>query len=229
MTLARGYEPITKLGINLMASGKPLSKMGFPVSEIDKIDGIFEERKHFEKRSRELAKLSPKSDLGVASGSTTNVKTYMCDICGNVASVGCIKLTSPEQEKNIPIEWRPYALNRLGSLATNDYRAYLNMPSGIVIDYPRRKVYVVCGNCRIVLGLKPTESVILVHKIEDKGYGMVDLDRVERLTNMYNALKSNGNIISPFVDFDFAVQMTTNPKDRINYEQANKFNSKNLI
>ena len=229
MSLARGYEPITKLGINLMASRKLLSKMGFPVSEIDKIDGIFKERKHFEKRSRELVKLSQKGDLRVASGNSTHLKIYMCDIFGNVAGSGCVKITSPEQEKNIPIDWRPYALNRLGSLATNDYRAYLNMPSGIVIDYERRKVYVVCSNCRIVLGLKPTESVILVHKVEDKGYGMVDLDRIERLIYMYNSLKSAGNLISPFVDFDFAVQMTTNPKDRINYEQAHKFNNKNSI
>jgi hypothetical protein len=220
MSLARGYEPITKLGINLIASRKPLSKMGFPVSEIDKIDGIFEERKHFEKRCRELVKLSQNGDHKLASGNSPKFKIYTCDICGNVAGLGGVKITSPEQEKNIPIDWRPYALNRLGSLATNDYRAYVNMPSGIVIDYQRRKVYVVCGNCRIVLGLKPTESVILIHyKVEDKGYGMVDLDRVEKLTNMYDSLKSNGNMISPFVDFDVAVQMTKNPKDRINYER----------
>jgi hypothetical protein len=48
---------------------------------------------------------------------------------------------------------------------------------------------------------------------------MVDLDRVEKLTNMYDSLKSNGNMISPFVDFDVAIQMTKNPKDRINYER----------
>ncbi len=62
MSIARGYEPVAKLDTNIMASRQALSKMGFPTSEIDKIDKVAKERKHFEKRSKELNKLSKKAN-----------------------------------------------------------------------------------------------------------------------------------------------------------------------
>ena len=198
MSIARGYEPVSKLDTKIMASRQALAKMGFPLSEIDKIDWVSEERKHFEKRFKELVKLSNKGDPEFASANSASFKAHICDICGNIAGLGFIKITSPEQEKNIPSDWTPYALKRFGTSSNNnDYRSYVIIASGIVIDYQSRKAYVVCGNCRVVLGLKPTESAILIHnKTEGTGYGFVDLDRVEKLIKMYNNLKLLGNLIN---------------------------------
>lgn len=177
--LAKGYEPIARLDINIMASRQALSKMGFPASEIDKIDAVAKAGKQFVKRSQELAKLSKKGKPEFDKGVKTSLKATTCDICGNISGLGMIKLTSSEQEESIPSDWKPYVLQDFGSLSNNDYRTYVTLPSGIVIDYQNRKVYVVCGNCRAILGLKMTASWILVHnKTEGTGYGFVDLDRI---------------------------------------------------
>ncbi len=202
MSLAKGYEPVAKLDINIMASRQALTKMGFPPSEIDKIDAVAKARKHFVKRSKELAKLLKKGKLESDKGVSASPEYPVCDICGN-PTVGMIKLTSPEQEKNIPSHWAPFAIKKI--LEPNDYRAYVVLPSGIVISYYNRKVYVVCGTCRVVLGLKTTESGILIHnKTEGTRYGFVDLDRVEKLIQTY---KSVGYRIDPMIDFDVAKEL----------------------
>jgi len=38
MSILRGYEPVTKLDTNVMASRKALSSMNFPKVEIDKLE-----------------------------------------------------------------------------------------------------------------------------------------------------------------------------------------------
>lgn len=205
MSLTRGYEPVAKLDINIMASRQALSKMGFPASEIDKIDAVAKARKHFVKRSQEVTKLSKKGKLGSDKGVSASPEYPACDICGN-PSVGVIKLTSPEQETKIPPDWTPFAMKKI--LEPNDYRAYVILPSGIVISYYNRKVYVVCGTCLVVLGLRNTESGILIHnKIEGTGYGFVDLDKVEKLVQIYKTHKSAGYHIDPMIDFNVAVKI----------------------
>jgi hypothetical protein len=175
-TIARGYEPVAKLDTNIMASPKSLAKMGFPTSEINKIDIVAMTRKHFVKISKELAKVSKKGKLEF-NKVLASPKNPICDICGNSIGLGIVKLTSTEQETKIPSGW---ALVRFGSPNDSDYRAYMIAPLGIVIDYQGGKVYMVCGNCQLVLGLRATESGILIHEIR-KGYGFVDLDRVEKV------------------------------------------------
>jgi len=208
MSIARGYEPVAKLDINVMASRHALSKMGFPVSEIDKIEAVAKERKHFIKRSQELAKLSKKGKLESDKGVSASPEYPVCDICGNFTGLGAIKLTSPDQETKIPTDWAPFALRRFGPPNHNDYRAHILLPLGIVISYYNRKVYVVCGNCLVVLGLRTTESGILIHnKTEGTGYGFVDLDRVEKLIQMYKAHKSVDYRIDCLIDFDVAIQI----------------------
>ncbi len=176
MSLARGYEPVAKLDTNVMASRQALSKMGFPTSEIDKIDAVVKERKHFEKRSRELTKLSKKGKLESDKEISASPECPVCDICGNFTGLGIAKLTSIEQEAKIPLGW---ALVHYGSPNHNDYRAYMIVPPGIVIDYQGDKVYMVCGNCQLVLGLRATESGLLINEIKD-GHGYVDLDSIEK-------------------------------------------------
>jgi hypothetical protein len=206
MSLARGYEPVAKLDTNIMASRQALSKMGFPTSEIDKIDAVTKERKYFVKRSQQVAKLSKKGKLESDKGGLAPPKNLVCDICGNITGLGVIKLTSPEQETKIPSAWAPFAMKKI--LEPNDYRAYVVLPSGIVISYYNRKIYVVCGTCRVVLRLRNTESGILIHnKTEGTGYGFVDLDKVEKLIQMYKAQISVGNRIDPMIDFSVAVEM----------------------
>lgn len=201
MDIARGYEPVAKLDTNIMASRQALSKMDFPTSEIDKIDAVNKEREHFIKRSKEIAK---EFDKSVSPSSECPV----CDICGNITGIGTIKLASQDDEAKIPPDWSPFALAHFGSPNCDDYRAYVLLPSGIVIDYQSRKVYVVCGSCRVVLALRSTESVILIHsKTEGTGYGFVDLDRVEKIMQTCKELRSAGNVISPLIDFDMAIQM----------------------
>jgi len=182
--------------------------MSFPHSEIDKLDAVVRERKHFAKRSKELAKLSKegrgKSDKSISA----SPHDPMCDICGNPACLSSVKLTSPEQEASIPSEWAPFALCRFGSSSHGDYRAYVVMPPGIVIDYQSGRLYVICGNCQVVLMLTATESGILIHgTTEGTGHGFVDLDRVERLVQMYRAHKSAGFRIDCLIDYDVAIHM----------------------
>ena len=181
--ITRGYEPVAKLDVNIMASRKALSEMGFPNSEIDKIDAVAKERKQFAKRSKDLAKLSKKGKLEFDKGISGTPETLICDICGNHTGLGIAELTSVEQEAKLPASW---ALVRFGSLGHNDYRAYAIVPLGIVIDYQGGRVYIVCGNCQLILGLIAVESGILIHNItEGTGYGFVDLDKVEKLIQEY--------------------------------------------
>ena len=181
--IARGYEPVTKLDVNIMASRQALSKMGFPASEIGKIDVVTKARKRFVKRSRELAKLSKRGKLEFDKVISATPETPLCDICGNSTGLGIAKLTSIEQETKIPSGW---ALVHFGSPNQNDCRTYIIVPLGIVIDYQSGKVYIICGNCQLTLGLMATESGILIHsKTEGTGYGFVDLDRIEKLIQEY--------------------------------------------
>jgi hypothetical protein len=208
MSIPRGYEPVAKLDTNVMASRQALCKMGFPSSQIDKVDAVAKARKHFEKSSKELAKLSKKGKGEYDKGHSASPEYPICDICGNPTVISGVKLTSPEQETSIPPVWAPFALSRFGSASHSDYRAYVLIPPGIVIDYQSHKVYVVCGNCRVVLGLRTTESGILIHnETKGTGYGFVDLDRVERLIQTYKAHKSSGYGIDCLIDFDAAVHI----------------------
>lgn len=204
MDIARGYEPVAKLDINIMASRQALSKMGFPNSEINKIDAVGKARKHFVKRSQELVKLSKKGKVDADEGLSVSPESPVCDICINTHSG--IKLTSPEQEAKVPPDWEPFTLFRFGLPDHNNYRAYILLSPGIVIDYQIRKVYVVCGNCRVILRLIATESGILIHnKAKGTGYGFVDLDRVEKLIRIYKTGISAGNRIDCLIDFDVAI------------------------
>jgi len=225
MGIARGYEPVAKLDTNIMASRQALSKMGFPNSEIDKIDTLAKARKHFIKWSKELAKMwkKGKGESYLSHSVSPENPNRLCDICGNPTALSGIKLTSPEQEESIPPDWKLFALSRFGSTSHNDYRAYVLLPPGIVIDYQIRKVYVICGNCQVILGLKATESGILIHdKAEGTGYGFVDLDRVEKLIQIY---KGAGCRIELTTDFDVARELYSDNGaciDRIWEEQSRK-------
>jgi hypothetical protein len=53
------------------------------------------------------------------------------------------------------------------------------IPPGVVIDYKKGKTYSICGLCQQRLGLKATESGILIHGMKD-GHGYVDIDIIER-------------------------------------------------
>jgi|GEM_PF-5385361 len=208
MSIARGYEPVARLDTNIMASRRALSKMRFPIPEIDKLDAVAKARKHFVKRSKELAKPSKEGKGESDKGSLAPAQDLMCDVCGNPACLSCVKRTSPEQEASIPSEWAPFALRRFGFSGHNDYRAYVTMPPGIVIDYQRGRLYVICGNCQVVLGLTSTEFGILIHgRTEPLGHGFVDLDRVERLVQMYRAHRSTGSRIDCLIDYDVAIHM----------------------
>ncbi len=177
--IERGYEPVSKLDTNVMASRNALLKMGFPPLEAEKIDIIAKERKHFVKRSKELTKLSKKGKLETEKSIFTDFNPLGCDVCGNSTSLGIAKLTATEQETKIPSGW---ALVHFGLYSDDDYRAYIIVSPGIVIDYGNAKIYIVCGNCQLLLELQVTESGILIHNVvEGTGYGFVDLDRIEKL------------------------------------------------
>lgn len=216
--MLRGYTPVDELDTNIMASRQALSKMSFPSSEIDKIYAVAEAGKHFVKWSRERVKLSreerPKSD----KGATKHLEPTPCDICGNATGMGMIKLASSEQQGSIPSDWQPYLLESFGSLSNNDYRVYVILPAGIVVDYQDRKVYAVCGNCRVVLGLRMTQSWILFHnKIEGAGHGFVDLDRIMGLIQKYE----NSEVLralSLVLDFDDVMHDINDMKEKTEKE-----------
>jgi len=223
--------------------------MGFPASEIDKIDAVVKARKHFEKRSQELAKLSRKGKLeeeqlkGTAKvlnklskesqstileklpkerakllkkllnkdklesdkGASAIPQYPICDICGNLTGLSAITLNSPEQERNIPSGWKPYSIY-WASKDPNDYRAYVSLPPGVVIDYSQvphsGKVYVVCGNCRIILLLTATESGILYHsKLEGYTCGEVDWHLIEKLIQICKEYPAQ-----PIISYDIAIK-----------------------
>jgi len=175
--IARGYEPVANLDTKVMASRQALTKMNFPTSEIDKMDVVAKERKYFVERSKELAKLSKKRKPFPDILFFVNVtQSFLCGICGHYVAVGIAETTSIEQETKIPSCW---ALLRFESA---NHKAFIAVPPGIVIDYEKAKVYMVCGTCQLLLDLRSTESGILIHNItKGTGYGFVDLDRVEGL------------------------------------------------
>lgn len=181
--IARGYEPVDKLDTNIMASRQALSKMGFPVIEINKIDAVAKTRKRFVEISRKLIKMSKKGKYTLEQVMSSPLAPISCDICGSSTGLGIANLSSPEQEEKIPPDW---TLLHIGSPMQNNYKSIVIIPPGIVIDYQKGKVYIVCGTCQLILGLKATESGILIHSItEGTGYGFVDLDKVERLIKEY--------------------------------------------
>lgn len=183
MNIKRGYEPVKQLDTNIMASRNALIKMGFPITEVNKIDIVTKARKYFVKRSQELTKLSKKGKLGSENGISSLSELITCDICKNNTGLGIAELTSIEQEDKIPSD---YSLVRLGSLKDGTYRAYMIVSLGVVIDYGKTKIYVICGNCQLMLGLRATKSGLLINKIvEETGYGFVDLDEIEKLIQNY--------------------------------------------
>jgi hypothetical protein len=181
MNIARGYEPVSKLDTNVMTSRQSLYKIGFPTSEIDKMDAVAKARKQFAKVSKKLGKMSQNGQYTLEQVVSNVLPPIPCDICGGTNSLGIASPHSPEQEKNIPSDW---VLLHIGSVAENNYKAIVIVPPGIVIDYQGVNIYVVCGTCQLVLGLRATESGILIHNIHE-GYGFVDLDKVESLIQQH--------------------------------------------
>ena len=181
--ITRGYEPVSKIDTNIMASHQALSKMGFPTIEINKVDAVTKARKRFVTRSKELAKLPKRGKADLDTDILASPTDPICDICGNSTGLGIAKLTSTVREAKLPDDW---ALVRFGSPNDSDYMAYVVVPLGIVIDYQSGRVYVVCGNCQLILGLRATEFGILINNMtEGTGYGFVDLNKVERLIEEY--------------------------------------------
>jgi len=175
--IARGYEPVSNLDTKVMASRQALTKMGFAISEIDKMDVVAKERKYFVERSRELAKLSKGKKPFPDILFFVNISlSFLCDICGNSVSVGMAESASIAQDAKIPSYWV------LLHFESAKNKSFIAVPPGVVIDYENAKVYMVCGTCQLLLDLRSTESGILIHnKVEKTGYGFVDLDRVEKL------------------------------------------------
>ena len=175
MSIARGYVPVTKLDFNIMASRHALAKMGFPKAEIDKVEIGLKARnkvlKSIKLANRNIQKLL-KGEKGERS---ILPEPIVCDICRESTGIGIAKLTSPEQEAKVPSGW---LLAKFGT--QDEHRVYAIVPPAIVIDYNGGKVYIVCGNCQLLLGLQPTESGLLIQAGLD-GRGFVDLDRIEKL------------------------------------------------
>jgi len=179
MSIARGYVPVAKLDFNIMASRHALGKMGFPETEIDKVEIGLKARnkvlKSTKLANRNIQKLfkGEKEELPILS------EPIVCDICRGSTGIGIAKLTSPEQEAKIPSGW---LLAKFGR--QDEHRIYAIIPPAIVIDYNGGKVYTVCGTCQLVLGLEPTESGLLIQAGLD-GRGFVDLDKIEKLVKNY--------------------------------------------
>ncbi len=119
-----------------------------------------------------------------------------------------IRLSSYEQEAIIPPDWSPFALVHFGNRTSDEYRAYIIQPPGLVIDYQKGKIYAVCGNCRVLLRLRRTDSGILIHtKTEGTGHGFVDLDKVESLKQTYAEYRGASKVIDFMLDFEVAIKI----------------------
>lgn len=175
MHITRGYEPVKRLDTNVMASRKALAEMNFPKSEIDKVDAGLRARNKVLNSARKANRIVQNMLKGEEVQSILPEPIF-CDICGESTGIGIAELTSPEQCAKIPSGW---ILVKFGRDS-----AYAVIPPGVVIDYSRGKIYIVCGTCQLVLGLLPTESGLLIHEIKGglgNHWGYVDLDRIERL------------------------------------------------
>lgn len=179
MSIARGYVPVTKLDFNTMASRHALAKMGFPESEISKVEIGLKARNKVLKSTKLANRNIQRLLKGEKEERPILPESIICDICRGSTGIGIAKLTSPEQETKIPSGW---LLAKFG--AQDEHRVYAIVPPAIVIDYNGGKVYMVCGTCQLVLGLEPTESGLLIQAGLD-GRGFVDLDGIEKLIKDY--------------------------------------------
>jgi len=178
MSILRGYEPVTKIDTNVVASRKALSSMNFPKVEIDKLEVGLKARNKVLKSTRTANSNIQKLLKGEGREHPILPEPIICDICGESKSIGIAKLTSPEQSVKIPSGWIIVNFD-----PSSKEIVYAVVPPGVVIDYSRGKVYIVCGTCQIILGLKPTESGLLINEIRD-GHGYVDLDSIDKLINI---------------------------------------------
>jgi len=179
MSIARGYVPVTKLEFNIMASRRALAEMGFPESEISKVEAGLKARNKVLKSAKLANRNIQKLIKGEKEERPILPDPVICDICRKSIGIGIAKLSSPEQEEKIPPGW---LLGKIGR--QDEYSAYIVVPPAVVIDYNGSKVYIVCGTCQLVLGLQPTESGLLIQAGLD-GRGFVDLDRIEKLIKDY--------------------------------------------
>lgn len=155
----------------MWASRDVLTKMHFPQAEIDKIDIGLQARHKVLKSTKKVSRNIQKMIRGESIQPIFSESTA-CDICMESKVIGVAKLTSPEQRASIP------SGQMLVSLGQD--KDYMVVPPGVVIDYSKSTVYIVCGTCQLALGLKPTESGILIHEMRE-GHGFVDLDSIDKL------------------------------------------------
>lgn len=169
--IAKGYEPVTKLEFNIMANSQALAKMHFSESDIAKAANALRGCNKILKSANAISRNIQKMLQG-KNAQPMFPESFTCDICSESIGIGIAKLTSLEQRSRIPSGWILVTLGK--------DRDYIVVPPGVVIDYSKGKVYVVCGTCQLVLVLKPTESGMLIHEMRN-GHGFVDLDRIEKL------------------------------------------------
>ena len=181
MGIARGYVPLRKIDFNIMANRSALVKMGFPKSEIDKVEAGLKARKQVSKSIKRIYQphlLDFRNtifrNLTMRIGGLFTYKevefepfVFVCDICKTLIASGYYR-RPPLPLPTPPVHMPPVPI-----------------PPGVVIDYYGLKTYIVCGNCQIILHLGATESGLLMHEIR-KGFGYVDLDRIEGI------IKENG-------------------------------------
>ena len=179
MSIARGYVPVTKLEFNIMASRRALAEMGFPESEISKVEDGLKARNKVLKSVKLANRNIQKLIKGEKEERPILPDPIICDICRGSIGIEIAKLSSPEQEEKIPPGWLLVKVAR-----QDEYSVYIVVPPAVVIDYNGGKVYIVCGTCQLVLGLQPTESGLLIQAGLD-GRGFVDLDRIEKLIKDY--------------------------------------------
>ncbi len=185
MDIVRGYEPVTKLDTNIMASRHALVKMGFPKAEVDKREATFRARKQLPKFTKIANRNIQKVFKREKAEWSVLPEPLSCDICKKSVYF-VLKRFAPEEYHGdwLVMQFTPEKADepRVTQLTPEGYdgeRTYTVLSPGIVIDYNGGKVYVVCGLCQFRLGLQETESGLLIHGIKD-GHGYVDLDRIEK-------------------------------------------------
>lgn len=178
MGIARGYVPLKKIDFNIMANRRTLAKMGFPEAEIAKVEAGLKARKQV---SGSIKRTYPPHLLNFRNTIFRNLtmrigrlftynykenevrfEPFVCDICRTLIGSGYYR-RPPLPLPTPPVHMPPVPI-----------------PPGVVIDYQGLETYIVCGNCQIILHLRTTESGLLMHEIR-KGFGYVDLDRIERI------------------------------------------------
>lgn len=169
--ISKGYEPVTRLEANIMGSPQALTKMRFAEAEIAKMAIGFKARTEVLKSAKTVSRNISKTLRGENTPPIISAH-IVCDICTGTTGIGIAKLTTAEQRTNLS---SGCILVKLGQ-----DRDYIVVPPGVIIDYSKGKVHIVCGTCQLLLGLRATESGTLIHEMRN-GHGFVDLDRIDTL------------------------------------------------